>query len=469
MTQSQSSQTPVSPQPPPVPPPVQGPPGTFPLGWSRAAPTGYASAPGDVCVLDPTGSLGFNQGGGCSRSADAWGGAWYRTATNQFMVGPGGGHRAWSGNEIYALNLGGSPVAWSRFNNPTSPSTGTCANFNDDYCCYDGKCHALIHESLSPTMAYDRQRIGGSNYNWCKTNHPAATWYPTLDEILTNLPVNLISDQQTGDLFCGPSLQTSQAPQATHSYSQLAYDPIHDLMYMVGNGSGDNGSGIGVARLWVFDPKKPQDQQWTDKGLPALEDSNNPALLPLGASTSGWAGFNPTDQKVYWVSGGSLYVYTPSTNKVRIVGTFSTMAFSAVGGQGAIDPTGKTLYFLGEFAGFHIFHISLDALDSNYGKPIEVSPFPATCSGFIKAAIWEWDDSRGVVTMWPNSGNAIIDYDPKLRKCSTTSFPVADGTSGPAAAVNDIQSRFRKIKLNGQYLFVVAPSGSDAPYILRVR
>ena len=82
---------------------------------------GWHSLPNTkIRLVCPSGSFGD-----CANVTAAWNSAVFDSTRNRFIVW-GGGHNDYSGNELYALNVGATPITMTRLNNPSTQVLTAC-------------------------------------------------------------------------------------------------------------------------------------------------------------------------------------------------------------------------------------------------------------------------------------------------------------------------------------------------------
>lgn len=279
------------------------------LGWYEIPNT----AIGDVC------QDGVNSCGGIF----AWSGGVMDTLRNRLIVW-GGGHSDYSGNEIYALNLSGTPF----FERLTDSTAGGCSSESCDGGLTPNSRHTYDGIEYMPNV--DRMFVKGGSpagVGWCASDCEPSTWTfdfatetwrgmsPTGPNPTSGFGDLSAYDPNTGRVFFGDLSDLYAYDYATDSYELVGsqdgnvgywgtavIDPVRKKLVVLGGGE----SGIyDISGNGSYDR-----QPLVTTGGDAIAEAGYPGLS-----------YDPiTDRIVAWAGGDTVYslnldtrVWTPTT------------------------------------------------------------------------------------------------------------------------------------------------------------
>ena len=304
------------------------PPGAIPstLGWFQIPNTRLSS----VCAA----THGFSEVAGvesCPAITGSWSGGAFDTTRNRLLIW-GGGHTAYAGNEVYALDL--DTLTMARLNNPSTPIRTGC---NNGGIYADGKPvsrHTYNHLAYLPiqdamfawggsmwqcgSITDDAWLLDLSTLSWTKKIHAngpvgnhfgvGAAYDPNSGLIYAHSGFDLFSYNPTSNAWT----KRSSKPLALgfFGYTGGAIDPVRKRYLLHGN---DHSTTISPETLYWYDISSP-----------------TASVLPQSGLTTGCSGFignyefgmeyDPVQDKfVGWNGGDLVYILDPVTRTCTTV------------------------------------------------------------------------------------------------------------------------------------------------------
>jgi hypothetical protein len=288
-----------------------------PLGWSQIP----NSTIDNVCA----GTHGFSQvlgQEGC-KAIESWSGGAFDSTRNRLIVW-GGGHDAYYGNELYAVDL--DTLTTTRLNDPGLPlALNTCCTANGTQAAsrhtYDGieympNIDRMFVFGGSPAssqglLTNDTWTFNFANMTWQKMN-PSG---PIPD---VNPGVVAAYDPNTGKIFLHDNLNLFSYDFFTNSYKQLSnngsgidyhltgvIDPVRKKFVAIGNG-----------QQWIYDIST--NSSYTKQALNAAGGSALVNTLSPGLD------YDPVSGKIVgWSGGNNVYLLDLGTNTWTVVSNFT--------------------------------------------------------------------------------------------------------------------------------------------------
>ncbi|HXR75153.1 MAG TPA: hypothetical protein VN737_04200 [Bryobacteraceae bacterium] len=394
---------------------------TYQPGWTYLANTTFATAGvappdgfgGAVCPPDVSGECG-SPGGPVLFSSHAagiidgdWSGGVLDPVHNRLLFW-GGGHGDYYGNEIYSVNLSGTP-SLSRLTNPTVPiADGTGCPQSAQFDGNPMPRHTYSGLVNIGTTGYLYQFNGSV---WPCGSHLADTWI---------LNTNTATPTWIRPTIAGTGLPN---PLSAGEYACTAWDSV-----------GNRGMVAYAGNLWAF--------TWNSS-------TSTITYTPL-------------------VSDGSLNAYQPSCDIDPVMRTplgASTAGrwFVSVETQFANDPT----VALGNF---RIMAVDISGNDPSYTVQNWTAAANGTCTalrgntlGYQGPPGWAYDDALGMFVGFPLlGGNTVYLYSVVTQTCVPMTFPNGPGAGG----LNGVFGRWRYVK-NGNY-FVGLNSSTQNAFVLNL-
>jgi Bacterial Ig-like domain (group 2) len=403
-------------------------------GWF-ALPNSTAMSNSGACPPNGFGGDTFAFANSCRNVIRAWSGAVADTDNNRLLLFGGGGTNYY-GNEIYSLNLGATPVTFTRLKDPTIPTnfatSGTCAESlgGTDFApnsrtSYDGISYIPGAKRLfvfGGILACGGSQ--GTQNTWTigtATLSNATAWQHMDPTIHGTIPgangggtVGASSDYDpnSGKVIVADGGALFTYDYTTNTYRQItanfgflksyyvtgAVDPVHRLFVAMGNcpnGSCTSGNGVLVADISDVTGTTAL-QNWTNATLADTTCkeflSGGSAPIQNGAVAPGLAFDTVGQTLVGWPnSGNSVYLITPdmvnkkmSCQKLTFAGGPPNSAQSYLGANSTNGTFGRFRYFPGldVFAVINDFNIPayfLRIRDNSVALPtITVSPASLT-------------------------------------------------------------------------------------------
>lgn len=303
------------------------------IGWSQLTNTKID----DVCAC----THGFSSvcgAEGCD-AIESWSGGTFDTTRNRALVW-GGGHNAYYGNEIYALNLDATPPTMTRLNDPYTGYTACNPNVGTQPLSrhtYDGQEYMPNVDRMfafggamacsSGGFSSDTWTFGFSSMTW---NRQSPTG--TLPGVSGNTIITSAYDPNTGLIFAHDRLNLFSFNYSTNVWTRLT----------------NNGTSIGIHQTATIDPVRKlyvivgYDQEVTDGRVYSYDIQTGSSYTRVTRTTTGGDAFIDTqypgidyysfkDRIVGWNGGNLVYTLNLDTN------TWTTTNFST--NPGSASPT----------------------------------------------------------------------------------------------------------------------------------
>jgi len=258
----------------------------------------------------------------CKNVVAAWSGGVADTLRNRLIVW-GGGHTDYSGNEVYALNLGTNPISITRLNNP-SPVVSGCTEVASDGTppsrhTYDGLAYIPYQDSM---FSY----VGSMAPSGCGTADTWTFYFGSLKWTNQNPPNYPGPNGGYGQADYDPNTRNVFA--VTGAYGQLS-------SYNFGNNAwtalSSNGSVINNQATGRVDPKRKRFYIFGAGGIFYYDISGTDATYAIhtltGTGCSGFTGaqapgvaYDPVqDRMVGWAGGNTVFLYNMDTDSCTSV------------------------------------------------------------------------------------------------------------------------------------------------------
>ncbi|HWR17318.1 MAG TPA: hypothetical protein VN577_20985 [Terriglobales bacterium] len=410
----------------------------WPFGWKNLGLLTQLNRPG----LCPAGERyrSITRTEGCSAVIRDWASGILRTATDQLLI-TGGGHTGYGGNELYALTLqdssAGKKVTLKRYTEPTIPGTG------------------------GPIVP----GVGGCNGG--VTNKGVVTTIQASDAGPVALPPIFRTDAAAGMNICVDCQTDAKgfgcAPDAKHTYAQLAYIPPNSLSCKNGVTTGDAlfefsgystwDAGTARADAWVFHFAT---GTWQRLDTWAKYVGGKPA-----SGHGKVVDWDPVSRKIIMYDNYNFGTWDLCTN------TYTKRAewVKETAANGVVAYKDRVMVITDKKSSGEreVYHYDID---TNTVTDVTPNLLAKGCNMLADSItpgefgyIWSgltYDPDANRVVMWPNFGNTVYDYFPKNQTCSKTTYPgdkVANSAHTGRNSSNGTFGRFRYVP--NQKVFVL--------------
>lgn len=310
----------------------------------------------------------------------AWGGGVLDSQRSRLIVW-GGGHNDYSGNEIYAVNLSGTPSP-QRLTNSTNPSG--CGLPSCDGGITPNSRHTYHNFTYVPS-ADSMFVFGGGNAGSGVTSYNDAWQFRFADSKWIHLnPISTgMFDSPTYFIYFVEYYAPMDAVLIVGQYGLYKYDLNTKTMTVLRATGGGTGYAYGAIdpvkqRLYIFDQAFTQNT-WVD--LTGADGYAYHGFTPTGdvgqlnTGFMGWAYDPVSGDIVGWAGGDIVYRYNTTANSVGVVASYG-------GGPGARQPNGtygrwQYVPSLGVFAIVNDFNQNIFTFRLNGGSP--PPPAPPAC------------------------------------------------------------------------------------------
>ena len=377
---------------------------------------------------------------GCSAVVRDWASGILRTASDQLMI-TGGGHTGYGGNELYALTLqdagANNQATLKRYNEPTLPGTG------------------------GPVVLGVTGCSGGITSSGAVTTIQASGAGPVA------LPPIIRTDLAAGFNVCVDCQTDAKgfgcAPDAKHTYAQLAYVPPNSLSCADGVTTGDvlfeysgystwDAAGL-KGDVWVYHYST---KVWQRLDTWATYTSGNKPK-PASGSSVDW---DPVSRKIILYDTYGFGTWDLCTNTYTKRADFTKYN----GTNSAIDYKDRVMVIINESGtAREVYHYNIDT-----NTAVDVTPnlLANGCSmltdvnkagefGFRYSGM-TYDPDANRVVLWPNFGTTVYDYFPGTQTCSKFTYSgdtVANSAHTGTSSSNGTYGRFRYVP--SQKVFVL--------------
>lgn len=355
---------PFTPLPPPDPPPQPQPPRVLTAPPIPQEPGWYQLMNTNIQLVDPcpTHTCNYLGAGGQSGVLSNWVSGTFDTKRNRLVLGPGGGHQGYFGNELYAINLNTFTV--ERLTDPTPLPSNF---FTADYCfddigtpqkpepaarhTYDTLAYLPVQDAL---WFYDGApcRAGGGMFaNTWRYDFTQRHWtyggivggaHP--GEISGGGPSALSSglDPNTGDIFMVDVFWLYRYNITTNTFTQLlrsyiggyhftgVVDPLHKVFLVMGYAAATHGPGAYAWSIDETDPNKYVFQLLTLTGGEACWGNGYPGLAwdPIGQQVVCWNGYDTVYTLNWTTKTWTALTYPGGPGAPNPNGTYKRWAYS---------------------------------------------------------------------------------------------------------------------------------------------
>lgn len=341
------------------------------VGWHELPGTALTKAMVNGHSICPPEEPSIHGVSGCGAVIRAWGSAVADTKRNRLILW-GGGHNDYYGNELYALELGKTPVRMVRLNEPTRPGNGI----------YGCQCTSPV--------------TGACNIP--EIPPPPAT---------------------------GP-----KAPNSRHTYNQIEYLPEADAMFAFG---GFTAGCIGVAHddAWIADFAALERDNASAFWKRIDGDLKSSGIKPgkAGSAYGGNIAYDPSRKAVWLSDQVGLFLLDPMSRTVADKGEVPIGSYGAM----ALNPESNVLLFVSwdsQKQSNRITVASTNLRGSIRGS--DITERMPTCkamfsNGRLNNVGLVFDPVWKVFVAWPNFGDSVYLINPASKPVTISSPPVLSG------------------------------------------
>ena len=319
--------------------------------WQQAANTTLMS----VCPANNFGGIVYPFASYCANVIDVWSGAAADTKRNRLIIW-GGGHSDYSGNEIYALNVGTTPPTMTRLTNPSAWNYSVSYEVNPDGTptsrhTYNDLVYLPVQDALF-SFSGGLPSGTGTNHTWIFT-FADNTWHAK-DPVNGFNPTTIANsvtgaacayDPNTQTVFCidGNTNYLLQYNPVTNTYARLtigaayalaatpAIDPVRKLMVFMGNAADGVTLKVNAIDISGNDPNYTV-QDWTSQVIGCAGMSADWPGFVYDSAISQFVGYPNQGSTVYTFNAGTktcaaqTFSNGPQTNPV-LYGTFGRFQY----------------------------------------------------------------------------------------------------------------------------------------------
>jgi Right handed beta helix region len=281
----------------------------------------------NVCPANNFGGINYGFKTYCHNVVDAWSGAVADTKRNRMIIW-GGGHTDYSGNEVYALNLGSTPITLTRITDPSPLPPSGCPDAAPDGApvsrhTYNNLVYLPVQDRM---FSFDGGKAPCGNmsgHTWTLDFSTATPLWHAMDPVNGLNPVGYswnayavcAFDPNSQTVICNDADGFLRYDPNTNTYTKLStqhipfsstgvVDPVRKLMIFMGHEYQATAPLVKVVDLSAGSKFTLQDWSSQVTGCSALAGSNYPGLQydPVLDRIVGWPG-----------TGNTVYVFNPDT------------------------------------------------------------------------------------------------------------------------------------------------------------